>query len=482
MDHVTNVPLVMMGITLITSDVTDCQIVKKNDDKNCYTCISGYYPDNEGKCQKGTIRHCSNYINKNLCVRCLEGMKVVGTQCVKINGCLISYAKTCEKCEPGMSLNNSECQPCASDKCIECKNPSICSKCLKGYTITTNGGCKKCEEIQNCISCANDKEEWCTSCSDNYRLVDNQCHQKIEGCYRYNDNPKACDICSNGYTLNNGTCIKCTSGCYSCDSNGQNCLSCFYGYTLNGTTCIKCTDHCGECLNDLSKCFYCSMGYYLSNNSCVDCEETGCPNLDTDTCNKCSSICFLGVNSILCKHEACTVYNESLNICTECQNNYFLDEDYSCKKCDYSCNYYGGCVGDKYTCLRSKNKINNCILGTVDGKCKVCEYRYTLSEDKTSCDKIGYCRFRDDDGNCMECYIKLYDTLDYYYTPNKKGECYIGMDYIIDYSDNEETSIDKSDYSNNEETSFDKSNYSNNPNETINVYIAFLILVILVLI
>ncbi|ELP90917.1 hypothetical protein EIN_361100 [Entamoeba invadens IP1] len=286
----------MMGIILITLDVTDCQIV-------CITMIK--------ICQKGTIRHCSVYTNKDTCSKCLEGMKPVGTQCEKINGCISSNGIICENCEPGMSLNNSECQPCASDKCIECNNPSsICSKCVNRYTITTKGGCKKCEEMEGCTSCANDKEEWCTSCSNNYRLVNHQCYQNIEGCYSYNNNPKVCDICSNGYTLNNGTCIKCEEiGCDKCDANGQNCLLCRSGYTFNGTNCLKCKDRCSSCFDDLSKC-------------------SSCSNLDTDTCDECFLMCVPKVNKTRCTDNACTVNNESFNICTECQNNYFLDDDY----------------------------------------------------------------------------------------------------------------------------------------------------------
>lgn len=55
--------------------------------------------------------------------------------------------------------------------CTVCTEPTICTKCEKGYFIDSNNSCSSC--MNHCVECQN--KETCTRCDTNFNFKDQRC-------------------------------------------------------------------------------------------------------------------------------------------------------------------------------------------------------------------------------------------------------------------------------------------------------------------
>ena len=229
------------------------------------------------------------------------------------------------------------------------------------YDTQNPNQCKKGKECENFIlvpenicldSCDESKfikeGKKCGLCKDikgeeyKYKIINsNKCQKEIsEREYLY-DQKHYLLKCKNGYTLINNVCAvtpKCHTNCKECeetstDDNNQKCISCKNTeYFLKEGNCVeKCSD----------------FGYYQKDKECLKCSEN-------------------------CK--ICTEYN----ICTECYEGKYLDEnDYTCKKCSDDC----------LTCSKGidSNGNNNCI------KCNQNSLKKYLIDDENNHNCVEKC-------------------------------------------------------------------------------------------
>lgn len=98
-----------------------------------------------------------------------------------IPNCYTCNSRTnCTNCESGYFVdNNGKCQKCDLTHCLFCQSGSSspkCDKCEFGYFLTSSGTCQKCSD-KNCFECANDK---CTSCNSGFVPEDGKCIKNDE--------------------------------------------------------------------------------------------------------------------------------------------------------------------------------------------------------------------------------------------------------------------------------------------------------------
>ena len=135
----------------------------------------------------------------------------------------------------------------------------------KHYTcIDCPYGCKSCYDPDNSYSYWYSYDKLvCTSCINGYKLIDKKCERQ---CYTYNENK---------------------NGCLTCDNNIQNrCTTCSTNFYLNTTSgkCIPCgINNCTIC-NENKECLECAINYKLENNKCVKICEIGSEE-KCKTCN-----------------------------------------------------------------------------------------------------------------------------------------------------------------------------------------------------
>ena len=264
---------------------------------------------------------------------------------IQQNSCIISEESKCKKCgsilqflcvecEVGYYLYtdhflSSSCTSCQIDNCNKCYHffgNVICSSCNEGYNLLFNKCIpkdknieKQCEKGDNekCFSCNNEsgKEDQCLECNNGYYLPSKpnektSCKKcEIDKCLRCSDNSNSnelsCNKCEKGYKLKNNKCIlivqECTIGegslCTSCrteDERLDECLTCNSGFFIttneinNKSVCSKCSiafcDKC-EIRNGINICNECKNNYFLQDNECKTCEigeEEKCKTCGTD--------------------------------------------------------------------------------------------------------------------------------------------------------------------------------------------------------
>ena len=108
------------------------------------------------------------------------------TACITLYGAYLGSCLTC---------NSSFCETCSS-------NIFICTSCINGYGLNTNGTCMPCQTSSSlCLNCDGANLNQCVSCNQGYFFV-------------------------------GGICRPCTTTCISC-SNATTCNSCIDGYYLD---------------------------------------------------------------------------------------------------------------------------------------------------------------------------------------------------------------------------------------------------------
>ena len=149
-----------------------------------------------------------------------------------------------------------------------------------GSSNTPNPKCIERTGVLNCSECG---PTLCTSCADGYflKLTEQECI----ACTTYHDdsnctkcNQQACSECLDGYYLDSESkkCISCStidSNCTKC-SNATSCTKCTSGYSPsnNGSSCIQCSDiNCSECDTNTGKCITCKDNYYVDDDGSCKC-------------------------------------------------------------------------------------------------------------------------------------------------------------------------------------------------------------------
>ena len=411
-------------------------------------CDPGYYlpTDDEKACKKCSITNCNTCngtTNSDICTSCSSGLFENKDEDVIIS---------CDKlCETGIR-----------EKCLSCdKNNNICSSCNKGYFLpddsTDKKVCSQCS-MKNCQICSGKlNNEVCNSCSSAYfenksgdKIIscDKKCETgKNEKCSSCDTSENICSTCNDGYYLPSNAddkkiCTKCSvTNCKTCSGSltNQICNSCSSGYFENyeNGNIISCDDPCEtgskeKCLTcDTTQniCASCNNGYYVPTDKsnqkiCTKCSLSNCKTcsgaLNNDVCDSCADGFFAKYTDqtiISCEkgcttgtNEKCLTCDTNLNICSSCNDGYYLPTDATdksvCSKCPinnckicsgasssntctecfdgfpaslsngviHSC---GGCVigeGDKcLTCDETTYKCTSCNDGyeLIDGKCVI---------------------------------------------------------------------------------------------------------------
>ena len=303
-----------------------CKVV---DNGICIQCDLAYFLADNNKC---TITPNCLVSENTLCTKCQEGFYLgLDHRCCSVERCIYSYMGTCNECEDGYYLDvyNNICVE-SKDNFINCKKnsyytPERCDLCKNDFYIsykdylcydnTAPGPFYKCE-------IGDYKGEKCINCIDGYYIgrIDSNC-TRIEGCLQSFDE-NTCLECDEYYCLDNkGNCsdnyyvidedIKYYFRCKNLNEDGTKCETCEKG--LNATAEGICFDdiHC-ELFQD-EKCIKCQSdnpwGY---TGYCLN-EVFGCIDSFLLHCIRCDDIM-------------------NLDICTQCEEGYEIDEIGDCVK------------------------------------------------------------------------------------------------------------------------------------------------------
>ena len=343
----------------------------------CKTCNIGFF-NNNGKCE---------YCPLN------PFCKTFGATCAD-----------CVECNDFFALTNNKCaQPI--EHCIKYSG-AVCQKCLEGFYLTVQGTCEK-GFIRNCTTYTYDEKEEeyeCTACfpgfiwdAGNTRCV-KQKNYMLEGC-KIMKSTQECGTCKDGYFKNGLGCTECVPNCEKC-SNAQKCSECRLGYYIN--TLGQCTKYpygrfgCNAAAQDKTQCTgqnkYCvfqNTGYgkhcsfkglnctnWNSDDECIVCKYGFIQN-NGDKAG-CSPRVFG------CKTHYLKGTNENKEedwICKECENGFFLNEDYTCSPCGEQCTEDTPCMHSSGICTSYKCTDYGCAacLNGAD-KCNKCKGNNTMED------------------------------------------------------------------------------------------------------
>ena len=360
----------------------------------CSSCSINFAKTNDGSCTRcrtscGMDSSSDLSCTQNTCV-CQNGIKATGAACTLVN------AHICLNCFGGFYLNGKTCL-----LCLTCKNG------FRETTPCSSSSNRVC--AQNICSCSNGiaatgsfctfhTSNVCVSCSTGYYKDGDLCAKCRQSCGTGFIETMACSQFSNRICSHN-VCI-CINGIAAtgtdCRTNGaQICTTCSGGYYKNGNRCTSCRSTCKNgfretapcssssnrvctqnvcsCSNGIAAtlaactantqniCASCLNGFYRNGNSCVICRSAcGTGTRETTTCSSSydrmcqQNICQCS-NGIKGKGTECMSHNA--NICTECDNGFYLAGS--------SCLAYGGsCLNGELVTQSLRTKFNHC------GSCK----------------------------------------------------------------------------------------------------------------
>ncbi|ESU40914.1 Variant-specific surface protein, partial [Giardia duodenalis] len=346
-----------------------------SDNNGVCECVSGYTPDAAGtgctkdttpQCKTPDCKVCTNPAKDNeACTECNNGSYLTPTnQCVDTCSKLGNYYGTtdnkckectavncaecktdgsCQTCNTGFYLDNSECKACDSsckscsgataEDCTECPsgkaltygNDGTKGTCGEGCVVNTDqspGNCKVCgltvEGTAYCSACSVDSEYpqngvcapkatraatcsdspvsggVCNTCTDGYFRMSGGCYEtdRYPGksvCTAVASNGNTCQTAADGYYLNGGNLVTCPEGCKTC-SSASACTVCMDGYVKIGSaqTCTKCDASCLTCETSASTCTACASGYYLSGSARTSCESNSGSVTGVKGCASCA--------------------------------------------------------------------------------------------------------------------------------------------------------------------------------------------------
>ena len=355
------------------------------------------------------------------------------------------YEKEYELSENGICPKDcSECN--LNFQCFECrpdyvyigvrendKNPIKCNITAPKFYYYQNknsGIYFKC--IDKCMVCSNPNE--CSRCEPEYKLQNNICVPRIEGCGEYDPNSKYNDTETNNNYWGYKNCSKCnnTDDYYCKGENKSICVKIgkteFLSYYFLENGCVnKCEDsfpNCTRC-NLTHRCLECKSTHYLNNTK--DCLEK-IPYCDKHDGGKFPSECedcdpnyyCIGTNRTKCISisNISTYYHPLNNKCLDkCSNQFPL-----CLRCEF-----GTCFECEENYFVNNNqcleKLPHCLDHSYNAGVKLCERcendYYCVNKDKSVCEYIETEEFksyyyiqdpnvcvdkcRNPFSNCLEC-------------------------------------------------------------------------------
>ncbi|KAL4510600.1 hypothetical protein ABPG72_004754 [Tetrahymena utriculariae] len=344
-----------------------------------------------------------------------------------------------------VDLCDENCLKCtgSEDKCLACKDTShyldiSTQKCVQSCSLgqfeetdLTNPSQKICRQcpFQSCLKCDSTQ---CTQCNQGYHFDFQEkscvlCQQFCELCA----DTSTCSQCIKGYYLNSqGICQKCQFGCFDCKSENF-CNVCQDNYYLNNNTCQKCQPFCENC-EDGYVCKQCQSGYLIKKrvesmqrDECVnDCGQYFFPSNDSKTCiYQNNSQCEEATDQINgCEGKKCRVSGSQIfanyqkECILTCPQGYFknkINEDrYSCVKCPENClncvsldecsecddSYFLQNQFQKTLCQKCPDQCNSC---TNQSYCTSCKEGYFL--DDNQCVKVCSGSKYGKDNQCFDC-------------------------------------------------------------------------------
>jgi hypothetical protein len=315
------------------------------------SCPTGTYADNQGNCNP-CYSNCAKCINGNPsgCLECKENS--IAVPAPSFSGFTNYFCP----CKPGYEFENGICRlPTCHVTCLKCNGikDNDCTECrqnaklvnnscvcYRGYSMNPSGYCVQCHPT--CDSCFNLSEYGCTTCKDGSKLLSNQ----------------KC-VCELGFKrMSDGSCVSHQSdkSCLSFSGPSKyNCLSCVdqasllpdqscspnYGYYMdsNGNTGI-CFPTCGTCkgklFNDCTSCKQmaelntdgtCSCGVGMTFDSYGNCIKIPCHA----SCQECD-----GFNSNACLKCKGQAYLNAFKQCI-CPSGLYMTPGGDCQECSSTC-------------------------------------------------------------------------------------------------------------------------------------------------
>ncbi|CAD8050784.1 unnamed protein product [Paramecium sonneborni] len=364
---------------------------------DCIICKQNYYLYNQ-QCVL-TCPNLYNEIDQTCVISCPPNLLLDQNKCVSMCSQYMYFNTCLTTCPPKTYNYNFNCYDC-SQNCLEC-NQYGCQKCENG-SFLNDGICgsfcpyfynfimNQCEQqcpdetfifIDQCYaSCPantyNYYRDCLLECPKKTILIGSICQQCPERCLICK-NQYECLNCDSPYFQFEGQCVVgcpsvlpfqntiqnvCQSECspdtfekeYQCVKEcdliiyQNKCLKqCPYGY-YGKEICKPCKLECKAC-NDFNICTECQDNFYLEQNQC----DTQCTKIKDLKQKKCVDSCSLFLYQKVC-YETCptNTYQFGNKCLQKCQDGYFGSEDFRCVKCPSQCN----------TCL-NLDQCNSCKIG-----------------------------------------------------------------------------------------------------------------------
>ncbi|KAL4454555.1 hypothetical protein ABPG74_021760 [Tetrahymena malaccensis] len=382
-------------------------------------CDDGYYED------KLTLQ-CMKCNNKCLtcngpleldCLSCNQNRQFIN-QVFQINGqcqCPQGYldnettfqciqcSNTCLKC----SGNKNYCTACKLNAFLN--SLGVCT-CKQNYYQTLDGSCQKCHN--SCSNCIGETQFDCIYCSSYTRSLKIINSQLLSG---------SC-LCNEGYF----------------EIGESNCQQC--SYTCK--TCIKAADYCLSCVPlEVSN-------RLLINNKCV-CRTAFQENLN-GICTKCPYDCLTCDSRGGCIQ--CINRQRKLNIKTkrcDCCDGYYESKDRQCLKCNYRCK---NCFQSPDICTQCDD--NQYLNNEFVCKCSDGFYEVTPTQSQIDsapevkfqmCAKCHYsCNTCNNSSTCQTCLLSQSNV--FFNQQTKLCECYFGSQMKVDYEANSFTCIQQANF------------------------------------
>ena len=391
---------------LIEKQCFDCDVSCKTCsgplNTQCLACNEKFlYRDLQGICYS----ECENFTFDSLC----------------LENCPLGYyadnRKYCEKCDDTCN----ECLGPGPNSCKSCDFYLFQQTCYTSCPDTTFASgstceycevsCKKCENSQNCILCAE---------GFNYRL-NNKC---VKQCPKFSFYDKCTDNCPFGYLNVGANCEACQGNCTTCQGNLEKCTSCpsdlvlFEGKCvekcpgnsfLEGSACVLCKYPCEKCEKSENFCLGCLDGLKneVKHGKCVDYCEVGTFLLETMCLEQCPNEYFIAGSICSRCEDGCSLCLSLLE-CLKCAEGYFYYNKTCIKSCPAS--YYTGlktmkCEACSKVCFECKGPSNfDCI------SCKN-QYLYTYNEGSTCVSACPSSTFIFNN-TCTKCSSNCIDCID----------------------------------------------------------------------
>ena len=262
---------------------------------SCQTCNTGFYLDNsECKACDSSCKSCSGATNAD-CIECSAG-KVLkygsdGTKGMCGDGCTTG-------------TGSGACKTCG----LTVEGTAYCSECSKSDEYPQNGVCAGAAGGR-AITCTTPGTGVCTTCANGLLKMNGGCYEtsRYPGksvCMAVASNGNTCDSPAPGYKVDSsGNFVTCPEGCKAC-SDASTCTACADGYVLVGNACTTCHTSCLTCETDASTCTACASGYYKTTSgsgACTSCEADngsvkgvkGCANCAAPTGSTGPVLCYL---------------------------------------------------------------------------------------------------------------------------------------------------------------------------------------------